>query len=172
MKTIYLVTHGPTEKNVPDPGMTNEGLEMVRNLRTQLATFLPPEGPTQIHVGTGRRQWQIVQTLGFSHRENLYVSDFWGGAATVTSTKEVILLGHGLQIPREKYLTIAHLQPFYSQTIAGLPDKSLICSGRPVLVRLGMQEEDCSSGSLYALHVQDNGQIKIELLIAGVCLIK
>lgn len=152
--------------------MPPEGLKMVEALAPKLTGFLP-SGPTEIHVGTGLRQWRVAQALGFSlEQKNIYFSDFWGGAATVAGSKEVILLGHGLQVPRKQYLSVKHLQPFYRQIIASLPDNSLICSGRPVLVRLGMQEEDCSSGALYALHIQDDGQIVIELLIAGVCLME
>lgn len=169
MKTIYLVTHGPTFSNTSDPVMAPEGRNMIESLKKKLPEYLP-DGPAEVFAGTGRRQWQVAQILGFTADQVIF-SDIWGGAATIGDCKDVIILGHGLSINRKNYLSIQDIQP-YGKKVAALPDKALICSGRPVLVRLGMREENCSSGALYALHVQDGEKVEIELLIPGVCLLE
>ena len=165
MKTIFLVTHGPTFPNTSDPVMIPAGRGIIESLRPRL-----PDGISAVFAGTGRRQWQVAQILGFTP-DQVRFSDIWGGAATIGGCKDVIILGHGLSINRKNYLSIQDIQP-YAEKVATLPDKALICSGRPVLVRLGRLEEDCSSGALYALHAQDNGKVEIELLIPGICLLE
>src|SRR3989338_7868798 len=124
--------------------MTPAGRGMIESLRPRL-----PDGISAVFAGTGRRQWQVAQILGFTPDQVIF-SDIWGGAATVGDCKDVIILGHGLSINRKNYLSIQDIQP-YAEKLAALPDGALICSGRPVLARLGGRGGDGSRGARYAL---------------------
>ena len=176
MKTVYLITHGakidfkgPNQPN-PNPGMTKDGWRMVASLRPKLNELLP-NGPAQIHAGTGLRQSQVVEALGFDLNKVLF-SALWGEPATAVkmSGKKVIVLADGRYLEWEKYLSPRHMESTIREVLSSLPDGSLICSGRPVLVRLKMEPEECFSGALYTLEIEGD-QINIKLLVAGVKLL-
>lgn len=172
MKTVWLVTHGETDSE-PNPGLTAAGLTATERLKERLPEFIPNGQPTEIHCGTGRRQQQALEALGFNVEQAMF-SDLWGGAATLVrgSNPKMIRLGHGTCITWDQYLSPAHLAAAIQPIIAGLPDNSLICSGRPVLVRLGVAAEKGQSGALYALRIGDDNSISIELVVGGVNLSK
>ena len=168
VKTIYLVTHGE-KTNDPNPGMTEEGKEQVRRLLPKIQKFMP-EGPVETHCGTGKRQKEVVECLDYSFA-NTKVSDIWGGPSTLVKTDggKTILLADGTLVQWINFKTSEHIGGDVIQTaIRNLPHNSIICSGRPVLVRLGLRPEDCQSGALYALHVMEDNSIQIELLVSGV----
>ena len=167
-KIIYLVTHGE-KTNDPNPGMTDKGKEQVRRLLPKIQKLMP-EGPAEIHCGTGKRQKEVVECLGFSFAD-AEISDVWGGPSTLTKTsgEKAILLADGTLVQWGNYKTSEHIGGDVIQTaIRNLPHNSVICSGRPVLVRLGLRPEDCQNGALYALHVMEDNSIQIELLVSGV----
>ncbi len=176
-KTIWLVTHGETVLRKsdgtwqPDPGMSKRGLGEIVRLRTILNEKLGGKTPTQIHCGVGRRQWEVSSTLGFNDPKVIRFSALWGDAATLAMENDtrMVLLSHGLLIPYSQYCTAQHIG---GETLKGaisvLPDCSVICSGRPVLVRgFGMDPSQCHNGALYAFRVQDSGEIKLELVQKG-----
>ncbi len=167
-KTVILVTHGEKEKG-PNPGMTEEGFKRVAVLLLELDKLLP-NGPTELHFGSGQRHIDVVKALGFSTKDG-FLSDLWGGPGSLEKTPEgkIIVLADGTAVAFEKCYTIRHLGgELISKIIAELPGNSVICSGRPVLVRLGRKPEECESGAIYALRVMDDGSIEIELLVSGV----
>lgn len=177
-KTIWLVTHAETVLRnpppygawVPDPEMSSNGLEEVARLRPVLDTYLCGTTPPEIHCGTGRRQWQTACALGFSNPEMAYFSALWGDASTLAKCddRRMVLLCHGLLIPYDQYRTAEHIGGSTIRgVIASLPSNSVICSGRPVLIRLGMKLEECQSGALYSLHPRENGDIDIALVKGG-----
>lgn len=175
MKTVFLVTHGEKAdfdeigRPTPDPGMTALGRDQVRQLRSHLNQLLP-NGPTAIHVGTGRRQGEVVDALGFDYQTAL-VSPLWGDAASgiKVAGKMIVVLSDGRLVAWDHYCGTEHLSPMVATVIATqLPDGALICSGRPVVYRLGLPLTACESGAIYGLTVADDGSITIELLISGV----
>lgn len=172
-KIIFLVTHGETTDN-SDPAMTPEGLERVKNLKEDLNILLPA-GPAEIHCGTGRRQWQVVEALGFAE-QNVKFSDVWGGPATLVKKeadgKKMVLLSYGKTIQYNNLITAKHLQPILHGIIAELPHDVLICSGRPILVRLGLKVEECKSGAIYQFIIYNDNSIEIKLTVDGVVLHK
>ena len=180
MKTIGLVTHAETQvrdggKWCPDPAMTGAGLDRIVRLKSSIAEALGGY-PTEIHCGTGRRQWQLLQVLGLDGRmELVHVSGLWGDASTiiVDDGKNKVLLGHGQILDYERYDTARHVGgEIIRNVIRTLPHNSLICSGRPVLVRLGMKPEECLSGAVYALAVDTAGQIDIVPKTSGSILLQ
>jgi len=190
--TVYVVTHGDTSKGVPDPLMTEKGVQQVRELRPKLDEFLP-EGPTEIHVGTGCRQLQVLKELRFADQP-FYVSDIWGGSATlykITEAGKEILLADGTVILEKYYLSSQFFASVIIFVICALPDRALILSGRPTLDRLSkalgwnMPVSEMKSGALYALRITtatdddidamlaaENVHIDLELLVDGVVLEK
>lgn len=176
-KTIWLVTHAETILHspepygewVPDPIMSKNACTVVHNLRAILNEKLRGV-PAEVHCGTGSRQWQVALTLGFNDPEKVFFSSLWGEAATLAKHdgKRWVLLSNGLLIPYDCYLGAKHFGgKVISGVIASLPHNSVICSGRPVLIRLGMQPEECHSGALYSLCPQENGEISIKLVQEG-----
>ena len=170
-KFIYLVTHGAKEER-PNPGMTEEGKEQVRRLLPKLLEILP-NGPTEIHYGTGKRQREVVKCLDFSPND-AFVSDVWGSPASLIKIKgkKFIVLADGSMVAWEKYKTGAHIGgPVIKAAIENLPNNSIICSGRPVLVRLGILPEKCQSGAIYKITVDESSQretLPVELIQSGV----
>lgn len=167
----FLVTHGEKE-DCPDPGMTPQGMKRVESLRKPLAEFLP-NGPSQVHIGLGKRQQEVADALGLEEHSPFY-SAVWGGPETETRRggKSLIMLPNGRLIDWEHYLSTMHLQSAIFQAITGLPDGAVICSGRPVLIRLGMALTDqcCQSGALYTIRFTpgDPDSIEVELKVTGV----
>ena len=100
-KYVWLATHGEREIKdekgniIPDPSMTKEGKDQVRQLLLIIQKFLP-NGPTEVHCGTGLRQKQVVECLGYSF-DDVQISDVWGGASSMSKVD-------GKKIKRFEYL--------------------------------------------------------------------
>lgn len=174
-KTVWLVTHGETVLRKPDgtlqpdPEMSQEGRHSLDTVAIMLYQKLGESLPPEIHCGTGHRQYQVAQTI-FLNPSNVFFSSLWGDASTLAMEdgKRMILLSHGLLISYEQYHSAKHVGgETIRKVLASLPDNSVICSGRPVLIRLGMKPEECHNGALYALRVKKNGEVKIELVQQG-----
>ncbi|MDD5110825.1 MAG: hypothetical protein PHI63_06490 [Patescibacteria group bacterium] len=158
VRRIYLITHAQKLEGSPgswkaDPGMTEDGKRAVARLRPRLERELEDKPPAAIYAGTGRRQWEVAEALGFTVEQILF-SAILGEAATAVNTdlpRKQVLLGHGLVIEWEQYLSIKHCSKPVREAILEMPDRTVICSGRPVLVRLGLQLEKCRSGALYQI---------------------
>jgi hypothetical protein len=155
--------------------MTVTGWNQVRGIKTFFFTLLRSEYPLEVHCGTGRRQWQVAQALGLdNHRERLHISSLWGDASTLVYDNGVkrVLLSHGEIIEYGLYDTAKHIGgEIIRGVVRALPHDSVICSGRPVLVRLGKKVEDCLNGALYAINVEDTGEIRIEAKTSGINLL-
>lgn len=123
----------------------------MEKLIPELQRLLP--NPAQIHVGTGRRHLDVAKALGFS-MEKVYFSDLWGSPESLKKIagKKIIVLADNTNIVYEKFLTIKHLARIISNIIAELPHNALICSGRPVLVRLGKEPEGYVNPELSTLY--------------------
>ena len=175
-KIIWLVTHGETRLQdsggwCPDPAMTEEAYRGMRQIEIKLLQLLQDGILPEIQCGTGKRQYQVAQALGLNFETyHLHFSGIWGDASTLIKVDGVrkVLLGHGLIIDYSKYDTTMHVSgEVIKRIITALSHNTVICSGRPVLIRLGMKPEDCHSGALYSLKPQENGEIKIELVQQG-----
>lgn len=169
MKVVFLVTHGKTDNN-PDPGMTADGFEAIRkNITPQLPDFIFG-GPAKIVCGVGKRQVQVLQALGFQTADANFC-ECWGGAPTLVKTKpgdpKQILLGDGTVIAWNQY-DVAPMAAAIKAALVALPDGALICSGRPVLVRLGIEAESCENGALYELHIDEGELLEATILIHGI----
>lgn len=178
MKTILLITHAETDVGSPagwkpNPSMTDQGYRRVQALRPRLMELLPGSQPSQIHCGMGARHHQVVAALDFSPQE-VFFSDVWGGAATLVvdgGEKRFLIPYHGdgaMLLPPERYLSTEHLRAAAQDAIRTLPDHALICSGRPVLARLGVPPEVAKNGALYAISVCDDESLEIHLEVDGV----
>ncbi|OGY44865.1 MAG: hypothetical protein A2729_05600 [Candidatus Buchananbacteria bacterium RIFCSPHIGHO2_01_FULL_39_14] len=167
---IWLVTHGEKEDG-PDPKMTIEGFKRVQSLRDQLNQRLPATGPAQVHIGTGRRQFDVARALDLK-KGTPFFSALWGEGVTEIKIKgkSMILLTDGRIIEFDQYLSPKHMRGAIREAIVNLPTQTVICSGRPVLVRLGMALKECQSAALYAIHFELGrpDSIKIELVSAGI----
>lgn len=160
--------------------MTDEGRQAVVALRPVLNSLID-NYPSEVQCGTGRRQWEVAQALGYdARRELLHVSGIWGDPSTIvqwkgldSKTVKKVLLSHGEMIDYELYDTARHVGgTVIREVIASLQNNTVICSGRPVLVRLGIKLEECHSGALYSLAVSESGQIEISLRREGSILLK
>ena len=173
MKTVFLVTHGEKEtfdhdgRTIPNPGMTMEGQKRVKSLLPELRKILAGD-PAGILVGTGKRHKQVLFALGFTDRQPTF-SPIFGGPETLIEVgdEKQVVLASGRPIPWKSY-RVDWMKPALEAALREIPDKSLICSGRPVLVRLGMAPKKCQNGALYAIRVDDDGSTHIELLVDGV----
>lgn len=168
-KNIFLVTHGETivqmgENYYADPQMTSE----TRNALMRLQSKIPPANEvSEVHIGTGRRQQSVALALGLADHQNCFYSAMWGEAATLARDphgNKAVLLGTGVLIPYEKYLSPAHMEKPIREIIAALPNNSVICSGRPVLRRLQVPENQWFMGRVYLITVKEDKYLEIKLL--------
>ncbi len=171
VKTVYLVTHGEYDVGTPgnwkpDPPLNTEGWEQIQALKPEVERIIPQ--PAMIQAGTGRRHLDVAWILGY-HFEQIFVSDVWGGPIVLARINDVkhVLLACGEIMSWEQYLSSQHLRNAVAETLRILPHNTLICSGRPVLVRLGLEVEECRGAAIYALRIKGD-EIKIERLTEGV----
>lgn len=176
-KTVYLATHGITSQGVPDPLMDGEGVQQVRDLIPTLKRCFT-NCPSQIQIGTGRRQDQVLQVLqeqGLFLEQAVFVSDVWGGSATMLRKNEQgkleILLSSGRVVVEDYYLSSKLFSGAIVSALSELTDNSLICSGRPVLHRLSLAMgwdlpvEQMKSGALYALRINVFSDADIDAML-------
>jgi len=153
---------------VADPGATKEGIKKIKNLQPEF-NKLQKAGVSEYHCGTGRRQWEIAKLLGLK-REDLLFSDAWGSGVTFIRILGInfCILTHGLLIFYPKQLlSTEHLSEAVKEAIRKLPDKAVIFSGRPVLLRLGLDIKKCAGGAIYRIDIHEDGAITIEPLTDG-----
>jgi len=168
MKNVYLITHGMTDDQ-PDPGMTSDGHNAICAIRKRLHEFMKLSD-TQIVCGVGYRQVQVLMDICGGIPDSVMFCEVWGGAPTLmkTSGPKRILLGDGTEIAFSNY-DMKPMAVAIKAALVELPENSLICSGRPVLVRLGLKSEECQSSALYRLRVNDDGSLEhAEILIGGI----
>lgn len=143
-------------------------------------TELNLTNPPELHVGTGARQLQLLKLLYKDFDPNLiYYSTVWGGSSTICkSDKTKIVLPNGTRkgmlVDKNKMLSTKHLANAIIEALVDIPPDSVILSGRPTLVRLGMNVEMCHSGAIYDIHVimGKTTEIKPQLIVSGVILAK
>lgn len=153
---------------VADPGATKEGIEKIKNLQLEFDK-LQKAGVSEYHCGTGRRQWEIAKLLGLK-KEDLFFSDAWGSGVTFIRVLgvDLCILTHGLFIFYPKQLlNTKHLGEATKEAIIKLPDKAIIFSGRPVLLRLGLDIKKCKGGAIYRINIHEDGTITIKPLTEG-----
>lgn len=128
---IYIVTHGEKFTG-SNPRMTPKGFQDVSNLRDQL-----PAKPGMVISGTGQRHDDVSRALGFE-------PDQWSDWAGTPDSLEVIgeekfaVLANGRYVPLEKHTSVADIAPVAKVRIPNLPHESVICSGRPLMIILGI----------------------------------
>lgn len=156
MSRFFVVTHGEKEEGVPNPGMTPDGFEQVAALR-----HLLPSQPPCVAVGTGRRQLDVAKALGL---EPTYWSIVWGGAETLLegSDGKLIVLADGTKIPYNRYKSGKDMAASAISAGEELPFGSVVCSGRPAMIRLG--KKDAKSASVYQVQIV-GGQVSIEEVV-------
>lgn len=149
MKEIFIVTHGKKFPG-PDPGMTEEGFAEVARLRSLL-----PAEVADVVCGTGRRHLDVAKALGLEPTR--YTSAVGGpdsGEATVKAGPvDVVRLPCGTLVPYDKYTTLIDGARAMEAVVAGLPDNSVVCAGRPSMIMLTMTEEASKSAAIYCVKV-------------------
>lgn len=157
---------------VRNPGMSWTGKRKVRALRSVL-NGITPYGPSAIHRGSGQRQKDVADCLGCG--EYAVPSDVWGGPQTLIKIagKKYVITAEGKFLKYgEEYKITPEMGEAIRNAILELPQIFLICSGRPVLVRLGMSTDDpnCQSGAIFKICVHRDKTISIKLIHSGIIL--
>lgn len=178
---VIAITHSDTKTEdgagnpILNPGMTEEGLQKVRDLMPALGKLLAGRKPATIQSAVGRRHRQVTGIVADFLNwpvEKIFHSGLWGDAETFKGrSKEKIILGHGEVIKWSQYLTSMHLGPQARRIVRKLDHLTIICTGRPLFVRLGMAPEECFSGALYVITVYFHLFIRIKHITGGVKLI-
>jgi len=123
-------------------------------------------------MGMGKRHIDTAAALNFVPTATL-TSTIWGGPESlieVNGEKQVIL-ANGLIIDLENCLSNKHLSKAVRETLSDLPNNTVICTGRPILIRLGQEPEDCQNGAIYKLSIRGADDINIELVTKGINLL-
>lgn len=145
----YIVTHGARLNGV-NPRHTQEGLAQIASLRI----------PTDIKcviVGTGKRFWEVFQTLSeknpIAPDAPVLVSPFCGSADAFTPPSTIVLTS-GMEVPLKSYIGINNTDRFDAfGWVSDQPEGTLFIAGAEFLVALGLEKP--SKGALYALNDVD-----------------
>lgn len=154
-KTVYIVTHGNKNPG-PNPSMTDDGVEQVRKLRQ----FLPAY-PAIVVCGTGRRHIDVRHALGFENIENERTvwTPLVGGPESLEniSGQDMVMLADGAPpIPLARYLSLSiYGVPVLLSILRDVLDDSVICSGRPAMMALGVK--DAKSAAVYRINIYCQG---------------
>lgn len=147
MTEIYIAAHGD-KFNGPNPGMTEKGFEQIKALR-----HLIPKNPSLVICGTGRRHLDVAKALNLN--PDRYTS--WAGdpdsMEIIIGGTKIIILADGALLEPNKYTSLIDNAPTAKIQVAGLPDKSVVCSGRPLMIMLG--RIDARSAAVYKVTCKD-----------------
>jgi len=147
MAKIYIATHGK-KSNEPNPRLTDEGTLEVEKLRPLL-----PKTPSSVICGTARRHIDTANALDV--RVNRFTSTV-GDADSMVKLEDakVIVLADGSLVDPKIYTTLEDNAIAAQVLIASLPDQSVVCSGRPLMIMLGVA--DAQSAKVYCVEVAKN----------------
>lgn len=178
-------------KPIGDPGMTPEGLEVIRGLAPFVSGLFPNSAPSFVASGSGLRHIQIAECLSLP--VNLATPLLGGPESLVTVLEEFqVPRGDGTSIkgnvtgpdnPKKKKIVLASGRMVdYGEFRTGvipetamnilreLPDNSLVCTGRPVILfGFGMPKDECKSGAVYEV-ICGETDVSLNLLKDGVVL--
>jgi len=155
MKTVYVVTHGDKFFG-PNPGMTGRRYNEIKKL-----CFLIPSKPSLVVCGTGRRHIDVATALMLLiDRYTCLAGD--SDSLEIIDDKKVIILADGTQLDPKCYTSLEDNAPGAKTLIVSLPDNSVVCGGRPLMIMLGFRE--AKSASVYRVLCEE-GQIKEAILL-------
>ncbi len=163
MKTLYLVTHGEKETGA-DPDMTVAGKTCVRSLRIHLVI-----DPPLVCIGEALRHFAVAEELGYSDTGvRLQISSVFGacGSLELIDGEKMLVLASGIKVAFETCTSGEDAGPSLRAKLKKLPNETVICAGREVLLALGIPLSEAKSGSVYAIKV-DGDEIKIEFIATG-----
>jgi len=150
MKRILVVTHGDKFPGA-NPGMTEKGFEQIKALRCLL-----PDNPTNVVCGTGHRYGDVAKALELT--PNRYSSVFGDGdSMKKVGDQNMVILTDGMKLPMQACTTLKDLTPITQAVVSQLPDETVICAGRPLMIMLDYPQG--KSGAVYQADIADSGRI-------------
>ncbi len=153
MAIVFLITHGAKTLE-PNPGLTQEGIEEITQLRSRLPSCI-----TDVVCGTGRRHLETAKTLGLTPTR---YSSIVGVAESKIRGKGVVLLADGTQIPYKLYTSIKDREEAFFKLVESLPDNSVVITSRVMPRLLGF-----SYGKQSAIYHYDTQTGEIEEVFAA-----
>ncbi len=132
-KKIYVVTHGDKVSG-PNPGMTPKGYDQIYALQRYL-----PEEIKNVVCGTGKRHRGVANMLGLTPNR---FSSIFGDSDSMESVdgQKKIVLPDGTYLDPKTYSTLEDLTPITKTIVTQLPDGTVVCSGRPLMIVLGQPQ--------------------------------
>jgi hypothetical protein len=157
MNEIFVVTHGD-KTNGPNPRMTPKGFEEIASLRHLLPVKIPV-----LVVGTGGRHLDVATALNYNEirRYSSVVGD--PDSMEVIDGEKIVILSDGTHINIALYTSLADNSVSAKRFITGLADKTVVCSGRPFMIALGINGK---SAAVYRILCNDGEIRQIDQMIA------
>jgi len=156
-----LVTHGESEKDIPNPGLTEEGKKQMKQIKLQI-----PREFSLVVCGKGRRHQQSCKIV--SDKEPDFSSEVVGVKETLSSDRSHMIFPDGHKVDMRDYMKEAQellrrVQPFLKQLFSRAKDPGdiLIVGGRIVAVGLGLGSEKVKPGQIFQITMADAGRIRI-----------
>ena len=149
-KVIFVVTHGDKFSGA-NPRMTPEGFKQVTDLRRLL-----PRNPSVVLCGTGTRHFDVVSALDlWTLSGNMRVTSVIGGpdSLEVVNGEKLVVLANGKLCSPAVYTTLEDSAAAAVALVASLPDNSVVCAGRPLMIMLS--EKNAKSAAVYKITVTD-----------------
>ncbi len=151
VKTMYLCTHADRHEGA-DPHHTQEGIKRLNGIKFPAAPDI-----RYIVRGTGRRHKEVelaIRNKGIPDDSVTVVSPFVGSADAINKDC-TITLANGERVRAEEYVGLIGTVGFDPrQFLAGLPPKTLVCTGGEFLIALGLDGIN-ERGALYQLDAYD-----------------
>jgi hypothetical protein len=158
LKVIFVVTHGD-KFGCANPGMTVKGKNEVYALH-----HLISPNPPMIVIGTGKRHSDVYRALDFISGQLRYTSVVGDpDSMEIVDGEKVVILADGKQLPASQYTTLADNAVAAKALVLGLEDGTVICSGRPFMIALGVNGK---SAAIYRVLCQNGEIVKIDELTA------
>ncbi len=158
---IYAVTHGKKAEG-PNPGLTPEGYEAIKNLAGKL--LLATQGAVvNIIVGTGRRFLDVFRALGLKElTSNVKYCFLLGSADSGVKTETGWdVIGADGTVFEAKFVVGLIGTPGINlwEYVRALPDGAILCTGREFIGALG--EKDAESAVIYRINTVTRAITKV-----------
>ena len=157
IKVIFIATHGEKEEKKPNPGLTEKGFAEI----TALKSLLPSSN--NIICGTGKRHFDTAKALWLKPNR---VTSAAGDADSMDFINgvRVVILADGTFVQYDAYTSLKDNEDSARSMIVSLPDNSIVCAGRPLLIMLG--DPNGKSAAVYRVTIEMGEIISIEEIIS------
>ena len=150
---VFIITHGDKFQG-SNPTMTGDGFWQVSALRDLL-----PAEPSAVICGTGWRHHNVAEALCLiPTRWTSLVGDADSQEETEDGRK-IIVLASGIKVNPEDYTSLEDTAYCAKALITHLPDNSVVCGGRPLMIMLG--HPNAKSAAIYKVTSEDGKIINI-----------